>query len=224
MIFDKTRRTYSFIQWGLFVFVLMCPFLSFAQGFINYQAFIYEKVKIVQPGRDMEQMVPYAKFPVNVLVKLITKNDTLLFEEEHDEDTTDAMGMLNLRIGSEDSVEFNNIPWSSLSQDSVILIISVFNPKSGRLIYTDSSLLSVSPFSIKSNYSGYSGLADTAIFSKNSANIPKPIIVSLRPGSICKGDTVFFILDQFLILVYSNHFGSLKAVNPTPLAPMFPPS
>lgn len=73
MIFDKTRRTYSFIQWGLFVFVLMCPFLSFAQGFINYQAFIYEKVKIVQPGRDMEQMVPYAKFPVNVLVKLITK-------------------------------------------------------------------------------------------------------------------------------------------------------
>ncbi|MFM8512145.1 MAG: hypothetical protein ACKOBI_00150, partial [Bacteroidota bacterium] len=233
MIFDKIRRTYSSIQWGLFVFVLICPFLSFAQGFINYQAFIYEKVNIVQPGRDMEQMVPYVKLPVYVLVELINE-DTSLFNEVHQEDSTDAMGMLNLRIGSIKSDEFENIPWSSLSQDKVFLIISVFKSISGPKIYTDSSLLSVSPFSIKSKFtelsdsSGLAGLADssrravnadTAIFSKNAirrvdleaadqslifnlhngdtlrspslANIPKPTIVSLRPGSICKGDSVF---------------------------------
>ena len=241
MIFDKIPRTYSSIQWGLFVFVLICPFLSFAQGFINYQAFIYENFNILQPGRDkIKQVVPYANLPVYVSVKLIKKDASdisTLFEEEHQNDTTDAMGMLNLRIGSIKSVEFNNIPWSSLSQDKVFLIISVFRTKYGPMINIDTSLLSVFPFSIKSKFtelsdsSGLAGLADssrrarravnadTAIFSENAirnvvlgssdqslifnlhngdtlrspslANIPKPTIVSLRPGSICKGDSVF---------------------------------
>jgi len=224
MIFDNIRRTYSSIQWGLFVFVLICPFLSFAQGFINYQAFIYEKVNIVQPGRDMEQMVPYASKRVYVWVEFINK-DTSLFEEEHRDVLTDSMGMLNLRIGSKESDKYKNIPWSRLSQDKVFLKISWSQTISGPRYLIENSLFSVSPFSIKSNFTELSdssriaSRADTAIFSENAirnvvlgssdqslifnlhngntlrspslANIPKPTIVSLRPGSICKGDSVF---------------------------------
>ena len=225
MIFDKIRRTYSSIQWGLFVFVLICPFLSFAQGFINYQAFIYEKFNIVQPGRDnLEQMVPYASKRVYVWVELINE-DTSLFNEEHQDVLTDSMGMLNLRIGSKESDLYKNIPWSRLSQDKVFLKISWSQTISGPRDLIENSLLSVSPFSIKSIFTELSDSsrravnADTAIFSKNAirrvdleaadqslifnlhngdtlrspslANIPKPTIVSLRPGSICKGDSVF---------------------------------
>jgi len=167
MIFDNIRRTYSSIQWGLFVFVLICPFLSFAQGFINYQAFIYEKVNIVQPGRDMEQMVPYASKRVYVWVEFINKDNSgiplfeeehrdvltdsmgSLFEEEHRDVLTDSMGMLNLRIGSKESDKYKNIPWSRLSQDKVFLKISWSQTISGPRYLIENSLFSVSPFSIK---------------------------------------------------------------------------
>ena len=115
-LFDRLRNH---------IFVILFSFLStsvFAQGYINYQAFIYEKIIINQPGRDLLQTVPFANRNVHLFVEM-RESDSLIFSETHMNVLTDEQGMIIIKIGSIDSVTFLSMPWSRLEYGKVNLKI-----------------------------------------------------------------------------------------------------
>jgi hypothetical protein len=169
------NSVFLLIKWGMVLSYFLFPNYIFSQGFINYQAFIYREYSVAQPGSDLKkQMLPYSNEKVSMFVELTHIKSSVkksIFNETHQDISTDEQGMIVFLIGSQEPEKFDSIPWRVIYGDTVILKVA-WSPQNHPTtrITIDSSFLAFSPFAIMSLLSDSSNWADRSESSEFSFN------------------------------------------------------
>jgi hypothetical protein len=101
--------------------LLTSSILGFAQKGISYQAIILDPKPIEIPGQDITGQ-PFVNGDVSLKFKLFSSTFVQEFEEVHTT-KTDAYGMINVLIGSQNTAAFSSLVWDS-NQKSLHVLVS----------------------------------------------------------------------------------------------------
>jgi hypothetical protein len=104
----------------LFLALLTCPLLAVAQKGISYQAIILDPNPIKIPGQDITGQ-PFVNGAVSLKFRIYSANLIQEFEEVHTTQT-DAYGMVNVMIGSQNTGAFSNLVWDSNQKNLHVLL------------------------------------------------------------------------------------------------------
>ncbi len=100
--------------------LLTCSVLGYAQKGISYQAIILDPNPIEIPGQDITGQ-PFVNGAVSLKFKLFSSTFVQEFEEVHTLQT-DAYGMVNVLIGSQNPGAFSGLIWDSKQKTLQVLV------------------------------------------------------------------------------------------------------
>ena len=100
--------------------LLTCSILGYAQKGISYQAIILDPNPIEIPGQDITGQ-PFVNGAVSLKFKLFSSTFVQEFEEVHTLQT-DAYGMVNVLIGSQNPGAFSGLIWDSKQKTLQVLV------------------------------------------------------------------------------------------------------
>jgi hypothetical protein len=101
--------------------LLTCSLLGYAQKGISYQAIILDPNPIEIPGQDITGQ-PFVNGAVSLKFRIYSANLVQEFEEVHTTQT-DAYGMVNVLIGSQNTGAFSGLVWDR-NQKSLHVLVS----------------------------------------------------------------------------------------------------
>ena len=175
----------------LFILILS-NYKVIAQVGINYQAYIYEKVEVIQPGNNpIISHVPVRNQPVCIHFNLG------VFSETHTL-TTDEQGMISTVIGSVDTISFNSLNWYNLYVNRTPLYIRWSRGTNCSTVSFD-TLETVSFSGVP--YAFFSHISDSTIKSVRSDSA-----VFANNGI----DTIFSSCDSILVRDFSGRIFKVK--------------
>jgi hypothetical protein len=100
--------------------LLTCSLLGYAQKGISYQAIILDPNPIEIPGQDISGQ-PFVNGQVSLKFRIYSANLIQEFEEVHTIQT-DAFGMVNVLIGSQNTAAFSSLVWDSKQKSLHVLV------------------------------------------------------------------------------------------------------
>ena len=100
--------------------LLTCSLLGYAQKGISYQAIILDPNPIEIPGQDISGQ-PFVNGAVSLKFRIYSANLVQEFEEVHTTQT-DAFGMVNVLVGSQNTAAFSSLVWDSKQKSLHVLV------------------------------------------------------------------------------------------------------
>jgi uncharacterized protein (TIGR02145 family) len=100
--------------------LLTCSLLGYAQKGISYQAIILDPNPIEIPGQDISGQ-PFVNGAVSLKFRIYSANLIQEFEEVHTTQT-DAFGMVNVLVGSQNTAAFSGLIWDSKQKSLHVLV------------------------------------------------------------------------------------------------------
>ena len=132
--------------------LLTCSLLGYAQKGISYQAVILDPKPIEIPGQDITGQ-PFVNGEVSLKFKLFSSTFVQEFEEVHVA-KTDAYGLVNVLIGSQNAGAFSALVWD-LNPRSMQVWVSFDN--GGTYTKVSEQVLTYSPYSLYAETTGTAG-------------------------------------------------------------------
>jgi hypothetical protein len=158
----------------IFTYFIGLPSAIAQQG-INYQAYLYEKVEVIQPGSNLNiSHVPVRNQAVCIQFSIGA------FLETH-ELTTDEQGMFSAIIGSREVTTFGMLNWQALYNDRNSILVR-WSKGSGCISGSFDTLETISLNSVP--FSFFAPVSDS---SNKALRLFKPIVIVLNFASIPEG-------------------------------------
>jgi len=132
--------------------LLTCTLLGYAQKGISYQAIILDPKPIEIPGQDLTGQ-PFVNGDVSLKFKLFSSTFVQEFEEVHTT-KTDAYGMVNVLIGSQNPGLFSSLVWSGNPRN---MQVWVSFDQGGTYTKVSEQVLTYSPYALYAESTGTAG-------------------------------------------------------------------
>jgi trimeric autotransporter adhesin len=136
----------------LFLALLTCPLLAVAQKGISYQAVILDPKPIEIPGQDITGQ-PFVNGDVSLKFKIFSSTFVQEFEEVHVA-KTDAYGLVNVLIGSQNAGAFSSLVWDSNPKN---MQVWVSFDNGGTYTKVSEQVLTYNPYAIYAETAGKLG-------------------------------------------------------------------